>query len=370
MSERHNAARIIGLLVDRRRDPPRRIYCEARTRRERPCLGSRVVTRKVGVVTRQHDAVRQAAGKVATFPAGCFDVVSRQLKRFSTDQLRIIQSDDSSVTFDTELRTEQLIEMRYFTNVFAIVDERNLSSCRSALRGAAYRLLGSVQGNPTKIPEDRRAFLTARLERDLRLTPRSVGTTNDFVLMTRSSGPEILTVRLARSKRKREALPAGALRPELVHILLLVAGVKDKHTLLDPFAGSGAIIQEARRGFGVRRVIGVEQDAHLRGALGNSGRADDARVLVTIENGSIDRIVTDPPWGLYASLGEDDGRQMYDQSLIAMHRVLAPGGVAVVLSGSGALTNAIAAAEGFSVLKRLPILVSGKKAAIIKLQKT
>lgn len=60
----------------------------------------------------------------ATFPAGTFEIIVKQLKTFKLDKLKIIEHDDSSVIFKASLPIERLIELRYFTNVYLVVENK------------------------------------------------------------------------------------------------------------------------------------------------------------------------------------------------------------------------------------------------------
>jgi len=306
---------------------------------------------------------------IATFPAGCYEVIARQLKQFKVEDIKIISHDFSSVSFDSSLRKEKLIELRFFTNVFLILDETKLASFRQLIQNPGYRLMAITKGEPTQIEEHKRARLIALIEAELKLQP-NLKNPVDIVLIKRAGEEEVLTLRLPRAKHKREELPAGSLRPELAHIMLLLAGVKSKDTILDPFAGYGSIPVEAVRGFGLKHVLAVEHDATLAQALIGKGfqvTQDDASKLSTIPDESVDRVVTDPPWGIFDST--EDQPDLYQQSLVAIKRVLRHRGVAVILSGSGVLDQVINDTNDLSRLKVLNVLVSGKKANLIKVQR-
>jgi len=208
---------------------------------------------------------------IATYPAGCYDIVARELKKFSVNELKIISHDESSVIFDATLTLERLIEFRFFTNIFMILKDSKLSSCRSYLKGGSFRLIALVNGEPTSIADSKRNVLSGSISKELNLKANAAKYSNDFVLVKRGNNSELLTLRLPRAKHKREKLPRGALRPELAHILLLVAGIKAKDTLLDPFAGYGSILYEARRGFGLKHTIVIEKDAELVRQLEGKG---------------------------------------------------------------------------------------------------
>ncbi len=307
---------------------------------------------------------------IAMFPAGCYEIVARQLKTFRVPEVELLGHDQSSVSFTSSLTIERLIEFRFFANIYLVLDKSRLDEYKTLVRGSSYRLLSSVDGEPSPISSDKMTALKTLIEEKLGLKPNAQKLSTDFVLLKRTGQEEVLTLKLPRIKHKREQIPIGALRPELTHLLLLISGIKAKDSLLDPFAGYGSIPLEAIRGFGVKDILAVEKDSELFRRLtrvGIKAIVDDATQLASVLDGSIDRVVTDPPWGIYdASI---DLKKTYHQSLGAISRVLKPGGIAVILSGSKLLDEVACNSRDLELLKMYQILVSGKQANIIKLRK-
>ncbi len=304
----------------------------------------------------------------ATFPAGTLELITKQLKGFKLDELKIIAHDDSSVTFQSSLPTERLIELRYFTNVYLVTD-KPAEIPKSALKGRYYRLMLLKDGSPQPMNQSERTKLEAKMKQELRLEPNAHLSKNDFYLIERTSGKKLFTLRLPRAKFKREKLSAGELRPELAHILCLAAGIKAKHTVLDMFAGYGSIPYETVRGFGCKQVTAVDNqklpNRHEHPAI--KWHEADVRSLDFLADNSIDRVITDPPWGIYDE--SSDLSDIYSQMFKELQRVMKPDAVAVVLSGSEALNTIVENDKSFRLLKTYPILVSGKKAKILKVQK-
>lgn len=303
----------------------------------------------------------------ATFPAGCFDIIARQLKTFTLSELKIAAHDDSSVTFQSSLPTEQLIELRYFTNIYLVFDKPEKIP-KSSLRGKYYRLMLLRDGSPQPMNQNERTKLETKLKQELRLEPNAHLSKNDFYLIERSSGKKLFTLRLPRAKFKREKLSAGELRPELADLLCITAGVRAKHIVLDMFAGYGSIPYEAVRGFGCKQVIGIDNQKLANRHEHPSIRwyEADARSLDFLEDSSIDRIVTDPPWGIFNKA--DNLNDLYREMLKEAYRVMKSNSVMVILSGNRELEKAVQNSN-LKTLKNYPVLVSGKKANILKLQK-
>ena len=225
------------------------------------------------------------------------------------------------------------------------------------------------EGTPQPIQKTERARLEAKIKQEYGLKPNIHLSKNDFYLIERSSGKRLFTLRLPRARFKREKLNAGELRPELAHILLLAAGVKAKHTVIDMFAGYGSIPLEAVRGFGCKQVIAVDKQKlpNRHEHLSIKWYEADARNLDFLADNSIDRIVTDPPWGIFDK--NDDLSNLYSRMFKEAYRIMKPDAIIVVLYGGNDLNKATRSTKGLRILKSYPILVSGKKARVIKLQK-
>jgi len=307
----------------------------------------------------------------ATFPAGTFTIIARQLKRFAMAELKIVEHDESSVVFQASVSVEKLIELRYFTNVYVIIEDSRAEGYGQFIKGDYYRLMYSKNGSPASLDEASRNTVQRTIEQNLNLKLNTHLSRNDFYVIERSSSKKLLALRLPRAKFKRESLSAGELRPELAHILCLAAGLKPKYMVLDMFAGYGSIPLEAVRGFGCRKVMAVDvnilKNRHEHQVI--EWHTADARNLDFLANDSIDRVITDPPWGAYDSSVEDI-EALYSDAGKEMARVLKPNGIAVVLSGfASAQQSLLAKASNLKIVKTWDILVSGKKATIYKLKK-
>lgn len=224
-------------------------------------------------------------------------------------------------------------------------------------------------GEPQALDATERTKIEADISAKFGLKVNTHLSLNDFYLIERTKGSKFLGLRLSRARFKREKLPDGELRPELVHILCLASGVKAKDTVLDMFAGYGSIPFEAVRGFGCKQVIAVDSQVlpkrHEHAAI--KWRKGDARNLDFIDNSSIARIVTDPPWGVYDSKTEQDLTLLYVDFAKEMRRVLRSSGVAVVLTGWPQAEQILT--KHLKLIAKWSVLVSGKKATILKLQK-
>ena len=139
--------------------------------------------------------------------------------------------------------------------------------------------------------------------------------------------------------------PRVALRTVVAYGMLRLARLENMPgCILDPFCGSGTILLEAAAMFPQARIVGADKVLEcVEGARENILAAGlDSRVSVEhadardlVEEwpaGSVDAVVTNPPFGV--RLGrKTDFEHLYDRFLRGVEHVLRPGGRAVFLGG-------------------------------------
>lgn len=176
---------------------------------------------------------------------------------------------------------------------------------------------------------------------------------------------------------KHEHLPAS-IRPTVAAAIARLADLKPDQTVLDPMCGAGTLLAEAylsTRGkkttAGIdwpMRFVGGELDAsHLRAAKANLrqfGITDlrpwDARSL-PLEDGTVDRIICNPPFGKQLETPEAIG-PLYKQSVREMDRVLRPGGKAVLIVADAAALRAAIERVGWKEQRHVQLRMLGQRA--------
>lgn len=198
----------------------------------------------------------------------------------------------------------------------------------------------------------------------------SSGSDLELCLSRRHEGLDLCLLKLPREE---EAVAKGELHPPLARIMCLLAGLGPQDNFLDPCAGYGSILK-ARVGLGpFRKAMALDINAAMVEGLRNRFRAHprrqcifvgqaDALSLEGLRAGEIDRLVSDPPWGLWEDIPDLGG--FYRDLLSTASRVLAIRGKAVILSAVKTEMEAAIEASPLCTLDRYDILVSGKKAGL------
>lgn len=300
----------------------------------------------------------------ATFVTGAEEIVAARLQKYPNSQLKVQKIESGLAIFDSELLANQLSELRFFNNVYELLQPGAMPQLPIGTKVTVRARTGS---QPSQPPSELTQKLIAADYEVVAHRPET-----ELLYWQRDDGRVLWGHMLPRPGFKTRNLEQGELRPELAHILGLVASVDPKDAVLDPFAGYGAIPREMLAGFHCQKVLAVEHNEHLVPHLKSIPNIiavhGDAGQLAHIETRSIDRVVTDPPWGDYGSYKPEELSKIYHAALIQMHRVLRAKGCVVMLTAVEFMP-AMALENGFTVEKQYPILVSGNKATIYKLRK-
>jgi tRNA G10 N-methylase Trm11 len=213
----------------------------------------------------------------------------------------------------------------------------------------------------------------------LMLSPR--GADIEFWLFRRRNGKMFFCQRLSQREYTEKNLRQGELRPELTHSLCFLSDPQPDDIFLDPFAGSGAIgAARSRMPYNMLFLSDIDdknvkemKSALKAGKIRESKkspvivRQSDARDLKKIDDSFIDKIVTDPPWGFFEA-DIPDLMQFYQEVFHELCRVVKTEGLIVALLGRRDLLDTLVEMFQSDLLaeRRYDILVSGKKASIIR----
>ncbi|PIR44432.1 MAG: hypothetical protein COV10_04820 [Candidatus Vogelbacteria bacterium CG10_big_fil_rev_8_21_14_0_10_51_16] len=337
----------------------------------------------------------------STFPAGLQEVVRETLLK-KRGKFHILHLLDGLVIYETTYSERILRDLRYFTNTFRVHEvfekvtpseaelaclldkiERNgllLHHLAKSLPPHRYTfsVITSLENAMVPLPPDAGHRLVQTLLTKLPIRHRVKNPELEFWLYVRREGIGFFGTRITYPQKSKKV--AGKLRPALAHLLCLLSGPHPRDSVLDPFAGHGGIILERAGHFPYSSCVALEADAGLVQTIKReagrlhltrfTARADDATSLATVPDHSITKIITDPPWGLYAgSIDKLDA--LYGKALHSFSRVLVGGGIAVVLSGAPEVFRGACKqlAGQFAIVATYPILVSGKKATVFKLRR-
>jgi 16S rRNA G966 N2-methylase RsmD len=310
----------------------------------------------------------------AGFEAVVADAASQELPKFVEGR-----RSGGFIRGRTVAPVSQLRSFSCATNVFSVLDEVQRSTVDRELR-ALHRRLPELE-RPAGLPK--RGTLRLRVHDDGRFTKtdskpaieleRSIaswsglsvsrrgGALEVWLLRRREEPTTILATKLSEGVRRTDR---GVLRPEICAALARVEPLKSARLVLDPFAGSG-VLGEACLAAGAKSVWMNDQKGDQRSKDRMRWTHEDVADL-DVPPGSVDAIVTDPPWGHFSSVA-GGLVELYSRIGAVAAEWLRPGGALVVLTA--APDDAVRALVGNSALeveRDHPVLINGRKARIIR----
>jgi Putative RNA methylase family UPF0020 len=315
----------------------------------------------------------------AGFEAIVADAARLELPKFVEDRIS-----GGFIRGRTVAPVRQLRGFPCATNVFAVVDAVPRTTVDRELATLRRRL--SQLAPPPGLP--RRGSLRLRIHDDGQFTGANAqvaaqamerclanwsglpvsrrGSCLEVWLLRRRDEPDaILATKLSAGVRRSAR---GVLRPEICAALARVEPLRGAGLVMDPFAGSGVIGQAC--------LEAGAASVWLNDVNGTQRSGDRARwthydaLGLAVPPGSVDAIVTDPPWGDFAPVpGGVEG--LYSGTGRAAAKWLRPGGAIVALTGAPQpAVQALLAGGELSLECEYQVLINGRKARVIRARKT
>lgn len=246
-------------------------------------------------------------------------------------------------------------------------------------RAGSFRIVASMENQTVSANRNLLAQTEKFLSHQWRLKVNRSLPDIEVWFLLRSEGNAFVGVRRREGKNDKKNFAKGELRPEMANLLCCISEPDKEDIVLDPFAGSGAIPMERAIAFPYQKIIASDRNPELFKKLSVRFRKKSNKIILgnwdalhlnQLEDQSVDKIVTDPPWGLY-SHQDIDLQAFYEDMLVEFNRILKAEGTLVILTAQKILfERAIDTIPKLSLVKKFDVLVSGKKAGIYKVQKT
>ncbi len=307
------------------------------------------------------------------------------------DRLRVAYADDSAMILESTTAPAAVAAVPFLKNAFVVVaatERRDLAKSVARLsqglrrdqfpslpeRSDRFRLMAHLDGGLVPIEPRARAGLERVVTRHTgaRVEPRGMG--QEYWVIGRQDLPELLFgARLP--KRPRKPTAKGAIAYELAAMLVAASQPTPDDRFLDPFGGSGALVA-ARAELPSRSLAysDIELEQHRRtltAQLPARARvrllAEDALRLPSFPDGTVDVIVTDPPWGEHEDLDGPFGefaRATGESFARTLHPVNGRYVLLINRRNAETMHDALTAA-GLPPTAEHPILVNGHPATVL-----
>ncbi len=329
----------------------------------------------------------------STFITG-FDSVIEDALTNKLPSTKVHQLDDGLVIFQTESSAEDIKNLRFFNNSFLLLTkfssldpddvlkkiiESDLSALLSRVnfsKKKTFRLRIVKENTPTRVNNDLLSKLEAAIYHATKLNVNRAGADIEFWIMVRKEDFSLFGIRLTSHGNYEKLLQKGELRPELSHLLCLLSEPQKSDIFLDPFAGSGSIPLERAKSFPAIKVLAGDINPDVVNKFRSKskylhktitiGRWDGTN-LRTFKDSSVNKIVTDPPWGINSgkNLSITD---FYNKMLTEFERVLKPDGIIILLiSQQINMEEILSSHQSLKLQQKLTTLVNGQKSAVYKI---
>jgi len=337
----------------------------------------------------------------STFISGLSEPAVAALTQALAD-VKIRDVYDGLVVYDTAAPPAKIKSLPFFNNSFSLIfrfksiGDRplehaikhmlNLGNIGEKLRlqdsghKRTFRIVTSMENQLVSVDARLLQGMENEIKHKLNLELNKRHGDYEFWVMSRSEGVTFFALRISRQSKKDKEREKGELRPQLSYFLCLLSEPEENEIFMDPCCGTGSIpftrIEMGRKGLVIAADSDADKVAELKAKVKELKIKDkivvrqiDVRRIDHYQENSVHKIVTDPPWGLYEKMG--DPLELYRPMMHEFIRVLKPGGLLVILiSNQPALNDFFSAYnEGADLISSYPVLVSGKKAVIYKIQK-
>lgn len=336
----------------------------------------------------------------STFITGFSEVVKQALLSRIKD-VKIDLLSDGLVIYKTSADTDTIKQLRFFNNSFLLLQQfpklganpinemfrqviRNKSLISVIhnyipMKNTAFRVMATIENQFVSMDKNLLGKLESIISQEKGLILNRSKPDIEFLFAVRREGYGLFGLRLTRHTSYEKILEKGEIYPELAHILCLISEPKADDAFLDPFCGSGAIPLARAKGFPYKTIYASDIEKVFVDKVRNKANNLKSKVVVeqcnalklrNISNNSIDKVVTDPPWGIY--LGKElNLEQFYQDMLMELWRVLRPDGLLVVMVANKDLFETVLDkfSDKLGLLIRFDTLVSGQKAGVFKIKK-
>jgi tRNA (guanine6-N2)-methyltransferase len=338
----------------------------------------------------------------ASFVSGTQLIVKDILEKHIPD-IEIYQLFDGAVLFDTVKPYEKL-SMYCFNNIFSVIAyaENKNGDIESFIRQIVntrlqddtisnnsysyktFRVVISSGNQFVSINEKLKIKIEKLISSQSKLKLNRSGSNIEFWILYRTEGFCYFLKRLSKHIAYEKILNKGELHPEITFLMNWLSDPDKNDIVLDPFCGNGSIPIGRALNFPAKKIFAFDIDNNMISITKNKIIANkslsDMKNIVTkkvdikyldeeLLQESVDKIVTDPPWGSYEKLNMEI-EEFCKMILLKMEKVLKNNGIIVLLLGrNNYIEKLIETIPNLSLEKNYNVLISGRKANLVKFRK-
>ena len=300
---------------------------------------------------------------------GLENIIGDIIKNAGAQNIKILES---ALIFSCQNE----LSLKCINNLFAVISSFDSKSVTEAakkisrlefspprLNGKTFRLVVMDCGKLRAIPQSLMGEIEKNISRQTGLAPLRANPGIEIWLMRRNDGKTYFMVRTQKRPPHEKTLRRGELRPDIADVMLYMAKTNKQSVIVDMFGGWGAIAAAAAESERYKKIYTGDingecvrlQRERLKGKRDCFAQKWDALSL-PLEDASVDRIITDPPWGEFEKI---DAPEFYDKFINEAARILRPDGILVFLSSADIDARQSLEKHGF-LYSAAPLKINGK----------
>jgi tRNA G10 N-methylase Trm11 len=340
----------------------------------------------------------------ATFVSG-FQRTVKDILETTVRDVVIVRLLDGAVVFETAVPFDSL-RLFCFNNMFLVLhileQKKNhdviethmkfvgkdrkirLSAIQKTETIRTFRIVTSNANRLVSVNEDLKRRLERVICKEMNLTPNRSKPDAEFWFLYRNEGFSFFLHRLSKHAPFDKTLRKGELLPQIAYMMCWLSEPQRSDIVVDPFCGYGSILRqrvhvpfERFYAFDIKKEAVAITKALAKTTIKEKPLKkceirtfDFFGMPQSFKQESVDKIITDPPWGIYEPLPLPVD-QFFDDMVRICRTVLKPGGLLVVLAArKEEFALSVSRIREFTIVETADILVSGKKACVYKVKKT
>jgi len=256
-------------------------------------------------------------------------------------------------------------------NIVDFINQLNTVRLKKAKVKKSFRVIVSDQNNLVSVNNSVLSRLEKKIEKETGNYVNRVKPDIEYWILKRSEGIILFMERIGKHKSFDKTLNKGELRNDLCYFLNYLSVPNKNDIYLDCFCGSGAIIKNRIKMGDYNMIFGIDiEQSHIQ-KLRKAYKKNNLIFKHTdffsfkFDDGFIDKIVTDPPWGIFEKI--DNLPEFYQDFIDEATRILKKAGILVVLTACKDEMKQLK--TDLTLIDTYDILVSGKKAIVCMFQK-
>lgn len=333
----------------------------------------------------------------STFITGFQEVVETELKKL-LPEVKILRLLDGLIIYETTASIQDIQKLRFINNSYIWLSQSSYTEgqkpeqvieqllrmsdftrsreATSLMFVKFFRVIVSKENETIAVDRKLLEKAESKIFYSTHLKVHRTRPDIEYWFIFRKEGISLFGARITPlGKETTRKYNKGELRQELAHLLVLLSDPQKEDIVLDPFCGSGAIVLERVQAFPYTKLFASDIKEDLAEELRRKTKWGRQKIIVekhdalnldNLEDNSINKIITDPPWGLFEK-PQENMSDFYRKMLFGFRRILNQDGTIVILVGRDSGFDQVLLESKFSQIQKIDILVSGQKATVYKL---